>query len=152
LFIDLHAHGHTKQRVELGYLVSGNELRNPASILPSSTSYYNMLLQNPFLSNNQFLTTPNAFGTLMANKGIPCVPSAQDPAPLVGDPYFDGGYNTQRYTSSLYPKTYGWQIECHNNGVRDTYNNRVNFAKAFLQSVMEFYSRNTSMQPNGFGK
>lgn len=152
LFIDLHAHGHTKQRLELGYLVSGSELRNPSSILPSSTSYYNMLLQNPFLSSNQFLTTPNAFGTLMANKGFPSVPSAQDPAPLAADPYFDGGYNTQRYTSLLYPKVYGWQIETHFTGVRDNQTSRVSFAKAFLQSIMEFYSRNTSMQPNSFGK
>jgi hypothetical protein len=152
LFIDLHAHGHTKQRLELGYLVSGTELRNPSSILPSATSYYNMLLQNPFLSSNQFLTTPNAFGTLMANKGFPSVPSAQAPAPLAADPYFDGGYNTQRYTSSLYPKVYGWQIETHFTGVRDNPTSRVNFAKAFLQSIMEFYSRNTSMQPSGFGK
>lgn len=152
LFVDIHGHGHTKQRLELGYLVSGSELRNPSSILPSSTSYYNMLLQNPFLSNNQFLTTPNAFGTLMANKNFPCVPSEQDPAPLLSDPYFDGGYNTQRYTSSVYPKVYGWQIESNFIGVRDNQTNRVNFAKAFLQSIMEFYSRNTSMQPSTFGK
>ncbi len=152
LFVDIHGHGHTKQRLELGYLVSGSELRNPSSILPSSTSYYNMLLQNPFLSSNQFLTTPNAFGTLMANKNFPCVPSAQDPAPLLSDPYFDGGYNTQRYTSSVYPKVYGWQIESNFIGVRDNQTSRVNFAKAFLQSIMEFYSRNTSMQPSTFGK
>jgi hypothetical protein len=152
LFIDLHGHGHTKQRLELGYLVSGNELRNPSSILPSSTSYYNMLLQNPFLSSNQFLTTPNAFGTLMANKNFPSVPSAQDPAPLATDSYFDGGYNTQFYTSSSYPKVYGWQIESNFTGVRDNQTSRINFAKAFLQSLMEFYSRNTSMQPSTFGK
>jgi hypothetical protein len=152
LFIDLHGHGHTKQRLEIGYLVSGNELRNPSSILPSSTSYYNMLLQNPFLSSNQFLTTPNAFGTLMANKNFPSVPSAQDTAPLATDSYFDGGYNTQFYTSSSYPKVYGWQIESNFTGVRDNQTSRINFAKAFLQSLMEFYSRNTSMQPATFGK
>lgn len=152
LFIDLHGHGHTKQRVELGYLVSASQLRNPATIAPSSTSYYNMLLQNPFLSNNQFLTTPNAFGTLLAANNIPSVPSAQDPAPLVGDPYFDGGYNTQKYTAAAYPKVYGWQLEANYTGVRDNETNRVKFATAFLKSIMDFYSRNTSMQPAGFGK
>jgi N-formylglutamate amidohydrolase len=152
LFIDLHGHGHTKQRIELGYLVSASQLRNPAAIAPSSTSYYNMLLQNPFLNSNQFLTAANAFGTLLAEKNIPTVPSAQDPAPLTDDPYFDGGYNTKKYTAAAYPKVYGWQLEANYTGVRDNKTNRIKFAKAFLQSVMEFYSRNTSMQPAGFGK
>jgi hypothetical protein len=152
LFIDIHGHGHTKQRLEIGYLVNGNALRNPTSISPASTSYYNMLQLNPFLSSNQFLTTQNAFGTLMANRNFPSVPSAQDPAPLITDEYFDGGYNTQTYTSTLYPKVYGWQIETNFNGVRDTETSRVNFAKAFLQSIMDFYKFNTSMKPTEFGK
>jgi hypothetical protein len=152
LFIDIHGHGHTKQRLELGYLVSANALRNPTTILPANTSYYNMLQQNPFLSSNQFLTTPNAFGTFMANRSFPAVPSAQDQAPLVADEYFDGGYNTQTFTSSLYPKVYGWQIETNFIGVRDTEASRINFAKAFLQSIMQFYTTNTSLLPTDFGK
>jgi hypothetical protein len=152
LFIDLHGHGHTKQRLELGYLVSANALRNPTSILPASTAYYNMLQQNPFLSSNQFLTTPNSFGTFMANRNFPAVPSAQDVAPLSTDEYFDGGYNTQTYTSSLYPKVYGWQMETNFTGVRDSEASRIVFVKAFLQSIMQFYSTNTSLIPAAFGK
>lgn len=152
LFIDLHGHGHTKQRLEIGYLLSGNELRNPASIIPASSSMYNLMLQNTSLQINQLLTGPAAFGTLMANRAIPSVPSQQDPAPLVTDPYFDGGYNTQRYCSGAYPKVFGWQVETNFTGVRDNQTNRINFAKAFLQSIMQFYSSNTSMQPSTFGK
>ena len=152
LFIDLHGHGHTKQRLELGYLLTGTELRNPSSILPASTSLYNLLQQNTSLQINQLLAGPNAFGTLMANRFFPSVPSQQDPAPLVGDPYFDGGYNTQRYCSGTYPKVFGWQIESNFTGVRDNQVNRINFAKAFLQSIMQFYSSNTSMRPFSFGK
>jgi hypothetical protein len=152
LFIDLHGHGHTKQRLELGYLVSATALRNPSTILPSSTSYYNMLQQNLFLSSNQFLTTSNSFGTLMANKNFPSVPSMQDVAPLITDEYFDGGYNTKTYTSSIYPKVYGWQMETNFLNVRDTETSRVNFAKAFLQSIMQFYTTNTSLKPTEFGK
>jgi hypothetical protein len=152
LFIDLHGHGHTKQRLELGYLVSATALRNPSAILPSSTSYYNMLQQNLFLSSNQFLTTPNSFGTLMANKNFPSVPSTQDVAPLITDEYFDGGYNTQTYTSSIYPKVYGWQMETNLLNVRDTETSRVNFAKAFLQSITQFYTVNTILKPTEFGK
>jgi len=152
LFIDLHAHGHTKQRLELGYLLSGAELRNPASIVPASSSLYNLLQQNSSLQINQLLTGPNAFGTLMENRAFPSVPSQQDPAPLVTDLYFDGGYNTQRYCSGAYPKVFGWQIESNFTGVRDNQNNRINFAKAFLQSLMQFYSTNTSMNPSTFGR
>jgi hypothetical protein len=152
LFIDLHGHGHTKQRLELGYLLTGSELRNPASIVPASTSLYNLMQQNTSLQISQLLTGPNAFGTLMENRAIPSVPSQQDPAPLVTDLYFDGGYNTQRYCSGANPKVFGWQIESNYTGIRDNQASRINFAKAFLQSVMQFYSSNTSMQPASFGK
>lgn len=152
LFIDLHGHGHTKQRLELGYLLTGSELRNPASIIPSSTSLYNIIQQNTSLQIAQLLTGSNAFGTMMANRAFPSVPSQQDPAPLVTDLYFDGGYNTQRYCSGAYPKVFGWQIESNYSGVRDNQTNRVSFAKAFLQSIMQFYSSNTTMLPSSFGK
>jgi hypothetical protein len=36
--------------------------------------------------------------------------------------------------------------------VRDTETSRVNFAKAFLQSIMQFYTVNTSLKPTAFGK
>jgi hypothetical protein len=152
LFIDLHGHGHTKQRLELGYLLSSSELRNPATIVPASSSVYNLMQQNASLQINQLLMGPNAFGTLMANRLFPSVPSQQDVAPLAADPYFDGGYNTQRYCSNAFPKVFGWQIESNYTGVRDNQASRINFAKAFLQSVMQFYTANTSMNPAEFGK
>ncbi|MFZ1306902.1 MAG: hypothetical protein WAT20_11115 [Ferruginibacter sp.] len=152
LFIDLHGHGHTKERLELGYLLTGNELRNPANINPVSASVFNLLQLNPLLQVNQLLTGAHAFGTLMANNNFPAVPSQQDVAPLVTDLYFDGGYNTQRYCAAAYPKVFGWQIESNYTGVRNNQANRVNFAKAFLQSIMQFYTTNTSMDPATFGR
>ena len=152
LFIDLHGHGHTKQRLELGYLISDDDLRNPAGIVSSSTSIYHLLQQNTSLNINQLLTGVNAFGTLMANRSFPAVPSQQDPAPLTGDPYFDGGYNTQRFTGSFYPKTFGWQMESNFTGVRNTQTSRIAFAKAFLQSIMQYYTVNTNMLPSSFGR
>jgi hypothetical protein len=152
LFIDLHGHGHTKQRLELGYLLTGNELRSPAAINAASASVFNLLQQNASLQINPLLTGANAFGTLMANNNFASVPSQQDVAPLVTDLYFDGGYNTQRYCSTIYPKVFGWQIESNYTGVRDNQVSRINFAKSFLQSIMQFYSRNTSMDPASFGK
>ncbi len=48
---------------------------------------------------------------LASERGLPSVPSQADPAPLVGESYFNGGYNTRRYTGASHPATFGWQIE-----------------------------------------
>ena len=152
LFIDLHGHGHTKQQLELGYLVDANGLQNPATIVPSTTSLYHLLQQNSNLTLSQMLIGTNAFGTMIAINGFPSVPSQQTPAPAIGDPFFAGGYNTQRFTGSTYPNAFGWQIESNYTGVRDNKNSWIAFAKAFLRSVMQYYTSNTGMQPAGFGK
>ena len=152
LFIDLHGHGHTKQRLELGYLIDGAALRNPPTIISSTTSVFNLLQQNAGTNIFQLLTGTNAFGTLMGNRGFVSVPSNQIPSPDTADPFFDGGYNTDRYTNSSYPKVWGWQIESNYTGVRDSPASFVVFAKAFLQSVMQYYTVNSSMSPSSFGK
>jgi hypothetical protein len=152
LFIDLHGHGHPKQRLELGYLVNGNALRNPSSIVPAATSVFHLLQLNNSITVQQLLTGPNAFGTFMAVREFPAVPSAAMPAPTPGDLYFDGGFNTERFTGAAYPAAYGWQIETNNTGVRDNSNSRARFAKAFMQSVMQFYTANTTLNPASFGK
>jgi hypothetical protein len=150
LFIDLHGHGHTKQRLELGYLISDNALRNPNTINYNTSSLKNQIILYPPTQNSSLLFGTKAFGTMMANRNIPSVPSQQDMAPLVTDTYFDGGFNTATYCN--YPKVFGWQIESNFTGVRDNANNRTIFAKAFAQSIMEYYTTNTTMQPSSFGK
>jgi hypothetical protein len=150
LFIDLHGHGHTKQRLELGYLIGANALRNPTSINYTTSSLKNQISQYPPAQNNSLLFGTKAFGTMMGNRSFPSVPSQQDAAPLVTDTYFDGGYNTATYCA--YSKVFGWQIESNFTGVRDNPTSRVIFAKAFAQSIMEYYTTNTTMQPSSFGK
>jgi hypothetical protein len=152
LYIDLHGHGHSTQRLELGYLINTNGLQNVAGVNASNTSIGNLLA----ISSTSFanlLTGSTAFGTLMAANGFPSVPSATDPSPQTGDLFFDGGYNTSRYTNRVtYPKVFGWQIESNYDKVRDTRTNRGLFAKAFAQSIMQFFSNNTSMDTKGFGR
>lgn len=122
IYIDLHGHGHTKQRLELGYAITGANLRaidndpDEAARFGPRSSLANLLA----MSDLQFLdmlTGDEAFGTLAHAAGAPSVPSKQDPAPLSGDAYFNGGYNTGRYTGPLYSRVFGWQIET-NNGFR----------------------------------
>jgi len=105
LFLDIHGHAHTIQRIELGYLLSGDELRltdeklnAPEMILESSIrSLVGDNIQN--LLHAQLLRGDDSFGTLMDNRSFPSVPSASDRFPESGEPYFSGGYNTARHGS-----------------------------------------------------
>lgn len=140
IYIDFHGHGHTKQRLEVGYLLKAEELRNlnaKDSKQAPKSSVANLLAADKKFDLEQLLIGPDAFGTLIAKEGFDAVPSKQDTAPLEGDKYFNGGYNTNRYTSSKYPNVFGWQIESNYKGVRDAAG-RPAFAKAFAD-VMDNY-------------
>jgi len=105
LFLDLHGHGHPIQRIELGYLLSGTELRFSDSTLNTSQFVEESSIRTLAGDNIQenthatLLRGTESFGTLMMDKGFPSVPSLTDPYPLENDPYFSGGYNTQRHGS-----------------------------------------------------
>ena len=144
IYIDLHGHGHTKQRLELGYNLSADELRNLESNpknndkVASKSSVANLIASNKTENINRLLIGDNAFGTLITIEGFDAVPSKQDVAPLDGDKYFNGGYNTRRYTSSNYPNVFGWQIESNFKGVRDDAG-RPAFAKAFADVMNNYF-------------
>lgn len=141
IYIDLHGHGHTKQRLEVGYLLKAEELRSldaKDNKQVAKSSVANLLATVKSFDLEQLLVGPNAFGTLMAQQGIDAVPSKQDKAPLEDDKYFNGGYNTVRYTSNKYPNVFGWQIESHYKGVRDA-EGRPAFAKAFVDVMGSYF-------------
>jgi len=105
LFLDLHGHGHDIQRIELGYLLSKSELQMTDSEIDaiefinesSIKALTNDNLQK--LSHAELLRGEFAFGTLMDNSGFPSVPSQSDPFPEMDEPYFSGGYNTEKHGS-----------------------------------------------------
>ena len=142
IFIDLHGHGHEIQRLELGYLLNNEELRasyegmGSTEDLVEESSLKNLINLIPDIDFQDVLTGEKAFGTIMENEGIPSVPSLQDPFPYPEEAYFNGGYNTRRYSSDDYPEVFGWQIEAHYNGVRNSDENRNAFAKAFSKAIM----------------
>jgi hypothetical protein len=142
VYIDLHGHGHTKQRLELGYNLSANELREldaKDDKQAAKSSVVNILSSDKNLDLAQLLIGENAFGTLIAKEGFDAVPSKQDVAPLAEDKYFNGGYNTRRYTSTKYPNIFGWQIESNFKGVRDA-DGRPAFAKAFVEVMGNYFT------------
>lgn len=144
IYIDLHGHGHPDQRLELGYLLGEKELKDLYERQPGrgrSHSLSNLLNKKETkVTLHELLFGPNAFGTMMANEGFPSVPSAQDPVPLEGQKYFNGGYNTKRYTGSQYPNVFGWQIESNMKGVRDKAGRPV-FAATFSRVILDYMDR-----------
>ena len=144
MYIDLHGQSHPVKRLELGYFLSTTALKEvqesseTSSELGAKTSVKNLLENNNQLTLKELLMGENAFGTLMEKSGFPAVPSLGDPYPQKGEPYFNGGYNTRRYTSSDYPKVFDMQMETNFQGVRDSEENRKKFSKAFAQSVTSY--------------
>ena len=144
LLIDLHGHGHTIQRLELGYLLSGSQLRLTdaqltAPAYTSQASIRNLVNNNPNNDNlPELLRGAYALGTLLRLGEYPSVPSDNDPAPAVGDSYFSGGYTTDFFGSVSTGALDAIQIECNFTGVRDNAANRQQFAGS-LADALETY-------------
>lgn len=143
LFLDLHGHGHDIQRIELGYRIwkselqlSDNELDDDFYIQKNSIkTLVGDNLQS--LTHSALLRGENSFGTLLENKGIPTVPSMQDPAPLPEDSYFTGGYNTREHGSLNGGSIDGIQIECHQS-IRFDADIREVFADSLAKTINEY--------------
>ena len=143
LHIDMHGHGHDIQRLELGYLLSGSELRMSDGDLEADNFYQESSIQslrNNNLQNLSFtklLRGDESMGSLIVDKGYPAVPSNEDDAPSSGDSYFSGGYITQEYGSQQSGSIDAIQIEC-NQDVRFEESDRQAFAIAIAESIVEF--------------
>jgi hypothetical protein len=144
-FIDLHGHGNPLQRIELGYLLYDDELELPDDTLNTQqyidySSVRNLALSNAFnASHAQLLRGPNAFGTLLADRQYPAVPSQAIPFPGIGSNYFSGGYITANhtgYTPGIYIS--GFQMELNFSNIRDTPASRTAFANAFAEAFLAF--------------
>ncbi len=144
LFIDLHGHGHVKQRLEIGYLLTDAELRSSDAYLNSVTAVSNSSIKKLIGTNLgnvnhvELIKGANAFGTMMGNSGYPSVPSQQDPAPLSTDDYFNGGYNTVRWGSRDSGLIDGFQIETNYTGVRSSTTNIKKFADSLAKVIKKY--------------
>src|SRR5262249_43166862 len=138
-YMDIHGHGHAIQRLELGYLLGATELRQPDTALDAVASFEDessvstVSKDEPDETFSMLLRGPNSLGALYAANNFPSVPSSSDPFPHSGDPYFNGGFSTERHTCGLAAgplggqpggKICGVQIEANLIGVRDASVNR----------------------------
>ena len=135
-YIDLHGHGHAIQRLELGYLLAASSLNLTDAQLNggafASQSSLRLALPVTSLPFAELIRGPQSLGGLLGS-AQPSVPSPAMPSPGA-DPYFDGGYSTERHTARL-P---GVQIETNFTGVRDSPTSRAAAAERLAAAVVSF--------------
>jgi N-formylglutamate amidohydrolase len=142
LYLDLHGHGHTIQRLELGYLLGAEELGQPDDSLDGQAAYEvsssirTLSLRSP-LSFAELLRGPSSLGALLESEGFPAVPSSANPDPG-DDEYFAGGYNTAVHGCRGGGQICAVQIESNRIGVRDTEGNRAEFAAALARVINQY--------------
>ena len=142
LYFDIHGHGHDIDRLELGYLLTTEELNRPDINLNSldivaRTSIRELGRTSP-IPFSQLLRGPTSLGGLFQEEDIPSVPSPAAPGPG-DDPYFRGGYNTRRHGSlDDFEVVDGIQIEHHYQGVRDSGENRAAYAAKVAVVIRKF--------------
>lgn len=155
LFLDIHGHGKPLQRIELGYTLSGSELRLPDSVLNDSSfikeSSIRRLsgdnIQNH--SHSDLLRGQDSYGTLMSNKGFAAVPSLAIPFPLSNEPYFSGGYSTQRHGSrDSLDEIDAIQLEL-NRDIRFSDSIRPILVQSLSETVIEYYDLHYNNQFEG---
>ena len=138
LYIDLHGHGHDNQRLELGYLLSAADLERSDALLDDASlvnkSSIRALVGQSSAGFVVLLRGATSMGGLLEPLGFPTVPSPTQPDPG-GEPYFTGGYNTQRHGSRDGGVISSIQIEMNFIGVRDTEGSRTAFAGALAQAL-----------------
>ncbi|MBN09676.1 MAG: hypothetical protein CMC79_04825 [Flavobacteriaceae bacterium] len=144
LSVDIHGQSHVEQRIELGYLLWSSHLRMGSSSI-NTDEYKNRSSIKNLLNNNSenleltdLLTGDTAMGSFLNERGYASVPSKEDIAPKEGELYFSGGYNTWTYGSRDGGSVDAIQIELNMIGVRDTYENRKQFATEFAQVLLTY--------------
>lgn len=146
MYIDLHSHGHANQRLEIGYNLNKEELQMILDDQFNNDRKYhsltNLLKTEKSLDFKEMIFGENAFGTLVANRGVPTTPSKQDPVPTKDERFFSGGDNTRRFTGKKYPNVFGLQIECD----RTSRANRTATAKGISDAVVEYLNRYAKTQ------
>jgi len=146
LLIDIHGHGHTLQRLEVGYNLSTATLnRNSFYSSDKNSSCVRELANRTRVSFEELIRGSYSLGTLLDARGYPSVPSLALPNPGkdtsgADNDYFSGGYTVETY-GTMSPNTgtiNAIQIESNYTGVRDTSSNRAAFA-ADLTDALDLY-------------
>jgi hypothetical protein len=158
-YMDIHGHGHDKQRLELGYLLSRSELNLNDEALDADDGYrrkssIQTLAASAGIPFSELLRGDRSLGSLYADHGYPSIPSTTDPVPY-DDPFFTGGYNTFRYACSDRAASYGGvasgpicgvQVEANRIGVRENAEQWARFAEATAAILEQYLATHLSLE------
>jgi len=154
LLIDVHGHGHTLQRLELGYNLSTSTLnKNSFSTSDKNSSCVRELANRTRVSFEELIRGSFSLGTLIGLRGYPSVPSLElpDPGKTTGggdNDYFSGGYTVEIH-GTMSPNTgtiNAIQIESNYTGVRDSLENRAAFAADLVAALEEYFPLHVGMK------
>jgi hypothetical protein len=141
LYLDMHGHGHPIDRIELGYRLSSADLSVPDQFLDTGgrveKSSVRQLAADVDVSFAELIRGPTSLGGLLQARGYRTVPSPADPDPG-GNPYFTGGYNTQRHGSAEGGGISGVQFEHHFPGLRETTETRAAYVVQLVDALEVF--------------
>jgi hypothetical protein len=144
LLLDIHGHRHIDQRVELGYLIKGEQLKasdaelNADAALIASTSIRDLDKRSP-QSFAELVRGPQSLGGLLERHGARCLPSPTKPNPGLMAGYFSGVYDIAAHGSRGGGTVSAIQVECPWNNVRDRPDNQRRFAQALAESLGVYF-------------
>jgi hypothetical protein len=141
MFVEIRGHAHPTARIELGYLITGSalagsdtELSVPLIVNGSSVRD---LAQTSGVSFGELVRGQSSIGGLLDAGGYAAVPSPSQHDPG-GQPYFTGGYSLGQHGSRDFGTVSGVTISTPLTGIRDTDQNRQQFAAALTTSLGGF--------------
>lgn len=156
LLIDIHGHGHTLQRIELGYNLTTSTLNQSSfTATEQNSSCIRELANRTRVTFQELLRGSLSLGTFLTTRGYPSIPSFTDPNPGKttdgqDNPYFSGGYTVEIH-GTMSPNTgtiNAIQMECNFTGVRDSSESRAAFAAELVSALEEYFPLHVGMKHN----
>jgi hypothetical protein len=144
LLLDIHGHRHLDQRVELGYLIKGEQLKasdaelNANAALIAATSIRELDKRSP-QSFAELVRGPQSLGGLLEIRGFRCLPSPTKANPGILAGYFSGAYSVTAHGSRERGTVSAIQVECPWNNVRDKPEHQRRFAQALADSLGVYF-------------
>ena len=148
LFIELHGHGHPKQRLELGYLLRERDFDLPLAEfegLKGKTSLRE-IAERGQLTLDELIRGGSSLSGLLEKEGLATVPGPTDRSPGK-DLYFNGGWNTMTHGSRDAGTISSIQIECHRQDFRDSEESLKRSSRQLASAIVQFLELHYAVRP-----
>lgn len=153
LLLDLHGTIHPYVRLEIGYNLPASTLRLSDSLFNAAgavaqSSIARLATDNAgHASGADLIWGASSLGAIFARNGYPAVPSASRRAPALDEPYYSGGYTSERHGSANGGAVDAIQVEAWRDGVRDTSANLDRYADAVVRTALEYLHTHYGWSP-----